>query len=120
MRLRETGTGREFYFANTHFDHRSVVARQEAIRWIDSFREVHPHRTPHEARTPACLRREASRKKNALRRVHSPNATLAPVGCSSHPTPGPETSALRLVTAGERFHWELKPAGSSKKAKATK
>jgi len=34
--------------------------------------------------------------------------------------PGPESSALRLVTEGERFHWESKPAGSSKKAKAAK
>ncbi|MSU47824.1 MAG: endonuclease/exonuclease/phosphatase family protein [Opitutus sp.] len=92
VRLRETGTGKEFLYANTHFDHRGVVARQEAsrvistrlpqiaanlpalltgdlnihednpayavlvkpttpgaIRWIDSFREVHPTRTPDEA-----------------------------------------------------------------------
>jgi endonuclease/exonuclease/phosphatase family metal-dependent hydrolase len=87
VRLREKATGREFVFANTHFDHKGVVARQEAsrviskrlpqiatnvpailtgdlninednpayavlvrpdtpgaIRWIDSFREVHPKR----------------------------------------------------------------------------
>lgn len=31
-RLRETATGREFVFANTHFDHRGVVARREAAR----------------------------------------------------------------------------------------
>lgn len=92
VRLRETATGKEFLFANTHFDHRGVVARQEAsrvistrlpqiaaklpalltgdlninednpayavlvkpttpgaIRWIDSFREVHPTRGPEEA-----------------------------------------------------------------------
>ena len=35
-------------------------------------------------------------------------------------TPGPETSALRLVTEGEGFRWEPKPAGSAKKAKAVK
>jgi hypothetical protein len=34
--------------------------------------------------------------------------------------PGPESNALRLVTEGERFHWEAKAAGSSKKAKAAK
>jgi endonuclease/exonuclease/phosphatase family metal-dependent hydrolase len=94
VRLREIATGREFLFANTHFDHRGVVARQEAsrlisarlpqiaanlpalltgdfnltednpaytvlvrpttpgaIRWIDSFREVHPTRGPDEAST---------------------------------------------------------------------
>lgn len=32
VRLRETATGRELVFANTHFDHRGVVARQEAAR----------------------------------------------------------------------------------------
>ena len=32
MRLRETGTGRELVLANTHFDHRGKVARQEAAR----------------------------------------------------------------------------------------
>lgn len=32
VRLRETGTGREFVFANTHFDHKGVIARQEASR----------------------------------------------------------------------------------------
>jgi len=31
-RLRETATGREFVYANTHFDHRGVVARKEAAR----------------------------------------------------------------------------------------
>jgi endonuclease/exonuclease/phosphatase family metal-dependent hydrolase len=31
-RLRETATGREFVYANTHFDHRGVVARREAAR----------------------------------------------------------------------------------------
>ncbi len=92
VRLRETTTGKEFFFANTHFDNKGVVARQEAsrlissrlpqiaadlpalltgdfnltednpaytvlvkpatpgaIRWIDSFREVHPIRRPDEA-----------------------------------------------------------------------
>ncbi len=87
VRLRENATGKEFLFANTHFDHKGVVARQEAsrliskrlptiagalpalltgdlninednpaytvlvkpdapnaIRWIDSYREVHPKR----------------------------------------------------------------------------
>mgnify|MGYP002129749873 CR=1 FL=1 len=34
VRLRETSTGREFVFANTHFDHIGVVARQEASRLI--------------------------------------------------------------------------------------
>jgi len=33
-RLRETATGREFVFANTHFDHRGVIARQEASKVI--------------------------------------------------------------------------------------
>lgn len=32
VRLRETGTGRELVFANTHFDHRGKIARQEAAR----------------------------------------------------------------------------------------
>ena len=32
VRLRETATGRELVFANTHFDHRGKVARQEAAR----------------------------------------------------------------------------------------
>lgn len=32
VRLRETTTGREFVFANTHFDHRGVQARREAAR----------------------------------------------------------------------------------------
>lgn len=91
-RLRESGTGRELVYANTHFDHKGVVARREAsrvlsielsqiaagvpailtgdlninednpayavlvrpdrpgaIRWIDSYREVHPVRAPNEA-----------------------------------------------------------------------
>jgi len=91
-RLRETATGREFVYANTHFDHRGVVARREAarvlseqlgpiaagvpalltgdfninednpayavlvrpagpaaIRWIDSYRTLHPQRQPDEA-----------------------------------------------------------------------
>jgi endonuclease/exonuclease/phosphatase family metal-dependent hydrolase len=92
VRLRETATGREFVFANTHFDHRGVVARREAarvlseriapiaagvpailtgdfninednpayavlvkptrpewIRWIDSYRTLHPQRSPDES-----------------------------------------------------------------------
>ena len=92
VRLHETATGKEFFFANTHFDDKGVVARLEAsrlissrlpqiaanlpalltgdfnltedkpayavlvqpttpgaIRWIDSFREVHPTRGPEEA-----------------------------------------------------------------------
>lgn len=92
VRLREKATGREFVYANTHFDHKGVVARQEAsrvlsielskiasgvpailtgdlnitednpaygvlvrpdrpgaIRWIDSYREVHPKRAADEA-----------------------------------------------------------------------
>ncbi len=91
-RLRETASGREFVYANTHFDHRGVVARREAarvlseqigpiaagvpailsgdfnitednpayavlvkparpewIRWIDSYRTLHPQRQPDEA-----------------------------------------------------------------------
>lgn len=91
VRLREKATGREFVLANTHFDHRGVIARQEAsrviskrlpliavnlpailtgdlninednpayavlvlpdtpgaLRWIDSYREVHPKRVPDE------------------------------------------------------------------------
>lgn len=32
VRLRENATGREVVFANTHFDHKGVVARQEASR----------------------------------------------------------------------------------------
>lgn len=32
VRLRETASGREFVYANTHFDHRGVVARREAAR----------------------------------------------------------------------------------------
>ena len=32
VRLREQSTGREFVYANTHFDHRGVVARREAAR----------------------------------------------------------------------------------------
>lgn len=34
VRLRETATGRELVFANTHFDHKGVIARQEASRVI--------------------------------------------------------------------------------------
>lgn len=92
VRLKETATGKEFVFANTHFDHKGVMARQEAskvlsrelagiargvpailigdlnitednpayavlvrpevkdaIRWIDSYRTVHPTRKPDEA-----------------------------------------------------------------------
>ncbi|MBL9202186.1 MAG: endonuclease/exonuclease/phosphatase family protein [Opitutaceae bacterium] len=36
VQLREKTTGREFYFANTHFDHRGVVARVEAARLISA------------------------------------------------------------------------------------
>lgn len=36
VRLRETATGREFILANTHFDHKGVVARQEASRVIST------------------------------------------------------------------------------------
>jgi endonuclease/exonuclease/phosphatase family metal-dependent hydrolase len=32
VRLREKATGQEFVFANTHFDHKGVIARQEASR----------------------------------------------------------------------------------------
>jgi endonuclease/exonuclease/phosphatase family metal-dependent hydrolase len=32
VRLRETASGRELVFANTHFDHRGQVARREAAR----------------------------------------------------------------------------------------
>ncbi len=92
VRLRENATGREFVYANTHFDHIGVMARQHSsrllttrlsasaagrpvvltgdfnisednpayavlvrpepgdlIRWIDSYREVHPNRMPTEA-----------------------------------------------------------------------
>lgn len=92
VRLRDRVSGRVLVYANTHFDHRGVVARREAsrmiserisalaaggpailtgdlnlnedspayallvrperasaIRWIDSFREVHPARGPDEA-----------------------------------------------------------------------
>jgi arylsulfatase A-like enzyme len=34
--------------------------------------------------------------------------------------PGPESKDLRLVTSGESFHWELKPAGAKKKAATSK
>lgn len=34
VRLKETATGREFVYANTHFDHRGVVARKEASMLI--------------------------------------------------------------------------------------
>ena len=40
VRLRETATGRELVFANTHFDHIGVVARQEASQVIS--RELWP------------------------------------------------------------------------------
>ncbi len=36
VRLRDTATGRELVFANTHFDHKGVVARQEASRVISA------------------------------------------------------------------------------------
>lgn len=36
VRRRETATGREFVFANTHFNHKGVVARQEASRLIST------------------------------------------------------------------------------------
>jgi endonuclease/exonuclease/phosphatase family metal-dependent hydrolase len=92
VRLRERASGAELVYANTHFDHKGVVARQEAsrvlstelsliaagvpalltgdlninednpayavlvrpttagaIRWIDSYREVHPQRGPDES-----------------------------------------------------------------------
>lgn len=92
VRLRETATGQEFVYANTHFDHVGKIARAEAskvisqrvsaiaagvpalltgdlninednpaysvfvkpttpgaIRWIDSFRTLHPQRSPEEA-----------------------------------------------------------------------
>lgn len=92
VRLRETATGKEFVYANTHFDHVGKIARAEAskvisqrvsviaagipalltgdfninednpayrvfvqpttpgaIRWIDSFRSLHPQRSPDEA-----------------------------------------------------------------------
>lgn len=32
VQLRDTTTGREFVFANTHFDHKGVIARQEASK----------------------------------------------------------------------------------------
>jgi endonuclease/exonuclease/phosphatase family metal-dependent hydrolase len=32
VRLREIGTDREYVFANTHFDHKGVIARQESSR----------------------------------------------------------------------------------------
>ena len=32
VRLRETATGRELVYANTHFDHKGVIARREASR----------------------------------------------------------------------------------------
>jgi endonuclease/exonuclease/phosphatase family metal-dependent hydrolase len=34
VRLRENATGREFLFANTHFDHKGVVARQKSSRLL--------------------------------------------------------------------------------------
>jgi endonuclease/exonuclease/phosphatase family metal-dependent hydrolase len=33
-KLRETATGREFIYANTHFDHKGVVARQKSSRLL--------------------------------------------------------------------------------------
>ncbi len=36
VRLRDTTSGRELVFANTHFDHKGVVARQEAARVISA------------------------------------------------------------------------------------
>jgi endonuclease/exonuclease/phosphatase family metal-dependent hydrolase len=35
-KLREKSTGREFFFANTHFDHRGVVARLESAKLISA------------------------------------------------------------------------------------
>lgn len=35
-------------------------------------------------------------------------------------SPGPEANALRLVTEGEKFRWEPKPAGAAKKARSAK
>lgn len=35
-RLRENSTGKEFVFANTHFDHKGVIARQEASKVIST------------------------------------------------------------------------------------
>lgn len=34
VRLREVKTGREYVFANTHFDHKGVIARQESSRLL--------------------------------------------------------------------------------------
>jgi len=34
VRLREIGTDREYVFANTHFDHKGVIARQESSRLL--------------------------------------------------------------------------------------
>lgn len=36
VKLREKSTGREFYYANTHFDHRGVVARVESAKLISA------------------------------------------------------------------------------------
>jgi endonuclease/exonuclease/phosphatase family metal-dependent hydrolase len=36
VRLRDQATGRELVYANTHFDHKGVVARQEAARVISA------------------------------------------------------------------------------------
>lgn len=36
VRLRETENGREFVFANTHFDHKGVLARQESSRVLST------------------------------------------------------------------------------------
>lgn len=49
VRLRETATGREFVFANTHFDHRGVTARREAARVLSE------HLGPIAAGVPAIL-----------------------------------------------------------------
>ena len=36
VKLREKSTGKEFFYANTHFDHRGVVARVEAAKLISA------------------------------------------------------------------------------------
>jgi len=36
VRLRETATGRELVYANTHFDHKGVIARQEAAKLLSA------------------------------------------------------------------------------------
>lgn len=120
VRLRETAGGREFVFANTHFDHKGVVARQEAsrvlseqlatiaagvpailtgdlnvnednpayrvlvqpkangaIRWIDSFREVHPQRAPDEASFHAFKGTTAGSRIDFIFHTEHFNATAA-------------------------------------------